>query len=695
MLSENPMSERDLHHQISILQQRIALLQHRAATAAVPPADVQAETFEELQTMLEELHAAEEKLAVMYQVVEAERQRYQELFDFAPDGYLVTDAAGTIREANRAAATMLAVSQTRLRGKPLVAFVPQEERRAFRTRLGQLLQRRDVQEWEMRLQPRQGEAFYAAVTVAEGYDRQRKTLGLRWLLRNISIRKALNASIERLQTQLATEQQRSHSLVQYLPEGVALLAPDWRLIRANPVAHRYLAALTVTTVDESITTLGGQPLERLCMPRLDGLPHEVVVDYPRRMFEIQANRIPAGSEEGCWVLVIKDVTAERDVQQHTAQHERLAAVGRLAAGMAHDFNNLLTVVMGYAELMQERADLPESVQNDLSIIVDQGRRGAHLVRQILGFSQQARNQPWPLDLLSILQEISNVLECTLSESIRIVLESAPGEYMINADVGQFQQLLTNLALNARDAMPTGGELRFHLSHLILAPDEAPPSPAMPPGRWVVLAVSDTGRGMPPEVLHHIFEPFFTTKEKERGAGLGLAQVYGIVQQHQGYITVQSQPGHGTTFTLYLPAMVRPTDAEGEAASQDMPQGQGETVLLVEDTPQVLTLLRLMLERLHYRVLTATDGQEALRVYERHGDAIALVIADLVMPKVGGVALFQALRKRTPGVKVVILTGYLLPKEVHMLRAQGIMEVLPKPPECAVLAQVIHQALAEK
>jgi PAS domain S-box-containing protein len=689
------MREHDLQHQISLLQQRIALLQQRAATDSAPPADVQAETFEELQTMLEELHMAEEELAVMYQVAEAERQRYQELFDFAPDGYVVTDAAGTIREANRAAATMLAVPQTRLRGKPLVAFVPQEERRAFRTRLAQLLQRRDVQEWEVRLQPRQGEPFYAAVTVAEGYDRQKKMPGVRWLLRDISVRKTLDASIERLQTQLATEQQRSHSLVQYLPEGVVLLAPDWHLIRANPVARQYLAALTVTTVDESITTLGGQPLERFCMPRPDGLPHEVVVGWPRRTFEIQVNRIPAGSEEGCWVFVIKDVTAERDVQQHTAQHERLAAVGRLAAGMAHDFNNLLTVVMGYAEIMQERADLPESVQNDLSIIVEQGRRGAHLVRQILGFSHQPRNQPWPLDLWPILQEISTILERTLSASIRVVLESVPGEYMVNADVSQIQQLLTNLALNARDAMPTGGELRFHLSHLVLSPDAAPPSPAMPPGRWVVLAVSDTGRGMPPEVLHYVFEPFFTTKEKERGAGLGLAQVYGIVQQHQGYITVQSQPGQGTTFTLYLPAVVQPADAAEETASPDMPQGQGETVLLVEDTPQVLTLLRLMLERLHYRVLTATDGQEALRVYERHGDTIALVIADLVMPKVGGVALFQALRKRTPGVKVIILTGYLLQKEVPMLQAQGITAVLPKPPACAVLAQAMHQALAEK
>ena len=685
----------DLERQIQALQQRLVVLQRHMAEGATLGTEVETAAVEELQTTLEELRVADEDLAVAHQVAEAERQRYQALFDFAPDGYLVTDAVGAIRQANRAAAAMLAVPQMRLCGKPLVVFVPQEERRAFRTRLIQLQQRRCLQEWEVCLQPRQGEPFHAAITVAGGYDRQGKMVDVRWWLRDISVRQGLSAFIERLQAQLAAEQQRSHSLVQYLPEGVVLLAPDWRLIRANPVAHRYLAALTVTTMDESITTMGGQPLERFCTPRPDGLPHEVVVEYPRRMFEIQAVRIPAGSEEGCWVLVIKDVTAERDAQQHTAQHERLAAVGRLAAGIAHDFNNLLTVVIGYAEFMQERADLPKSVQNDLGIIVEQGRRGAHLVRQILGFGHQSRHQPTPFDLFPMLQEIGTILQHTLSESMHIVLDSVPGEYLIDADVGQFQQLLTNLALNARDAMPAGGELRFHLSHLILPPGEAPPSPAMPPGRWVVLAVSDTGKGMPPEVLHHIFEPFFTTKEKGHGAGLGLAQVYGIMQQHQGYITVQSQPGRGTTFTLYLPALMQPVDAEGGAISADMPQGQGETVLLVEDTPQVLMLLRLMLERLCYRVLTATDGQEALRVYERHGNAIALVIADLVMPKVGGVSLFQALRKRAPGIKVVILTGYLLQEEAHMLQAQGIIAVLPKPPACAILAQVLHQALAEK
>ena len=196
--------------------------------------------------------------------------------------------------------------------------------------------------------------------------------------------------------------------------------------------------------------------------------------------------------------------------------------------------------------------------------------GAQLVRQILGFSHQPSMQPWPLDLLLIVQEISQILAHTLSDSIHVVLESAPGEYLINADVGQFQQLLTNLALNARDdARGWRVTLSPVASHPL--PWRGTTWPRHAPGRWVVLAVSDTGRGMPPEVLHHIFDPF--SPKRRRGAGLGLAQVHGIVQQHQGYITVQSQPGHGTTFTLYLPALVRSADTEGGTTAQDIPQGK--------------------------------------------------------------------------------------------------------------------------
>jgi signal transduction histidine kinase/FixJ family two-component response regulator len=511
-----------------------------------------------------------------------------------------------------------------------------------------------VQDWEVRLQPRRGTPFHATITAAAVRDPQGKLVGLRWLLRDISIRKALSESIERLHARLVVEQQRLQSLVQHLPEGVALLDTDRRLVLANPAALSYLAVLTEAAVGERVSALGEQPVEQFSTPRPEGLPHEVLLaGPPRRVFEIQTNPITEGPEGG-WVLLIRDVTAERAVQQQIEQQGRLAAVGQLAAGIAHDFNNLLTVVIGYADLLKVHADLPESVTDNLDIIAQQGRRGAHLVRQILDFSRQSLVQPHPLDLLPVLKETCKLLQRTLPESIHVVLESVPGDYLINADGVQIQQLLTNLAVNAHQAMPDGGKLRFHLSQFTLSPGKPRPCPDMPTGRWAVLAVLDTGRGMPSEVLRHIFEPFFTTKEIGQGAG--------------------------------------PAEAAGDAAPQAIPRGQGETLLLVEDEPQVMELLRTMLERLHYRVLTAPNGQEALTVYEHHSDAIALVLTDLIMPDIGGLALFHTLRQRDPGAKVIVLTGYALGEETHDLLAQGIMDWLQKPPELPVLAQAVRRAL---
>jgi PAS domain S-box-containing protein len=693
------MRDADFDRTIEALQQQVSELQECKTTDSTKHAEVLPEAFEELQTTLEELQVTEEELRqqnealiAARQIVEAERQRYQELFDFAPDGYLVTDAAGNIQEVNRAAAVLLAVSQNLLIGKPLIIFVAEEERKRFHTQLLQLSGLERVQDWEVRLQPRRGTPFHATITAAAVRDPQGKLVGLRWLLRDISIRKALSESIERLHARLVVEQQRLQSLVQHLPEGVALLDTDRRLVLANPAALSYLAVLTEAAVGERVSALGEQPVEQFSTPRPEGLPHEVLLaGPPRRVFEIQTNPITEGPEGG-WVLLIRDVTAERAVQQQIEQQGRLAAVGQLAAGIAHDFNNLLTVVIGYADLLKVHADLPESVTDNLDIIAQQGRRGAHLVRQILDFSRQSLVQPHPLDLLPVLKETCKLLQRTLPESIHVVLESVPGDYLINADGVQIQQLLTNLAVNAHQAMPDGGKLRFHLSQFTLSPGKPRPCPDMPTGRWAVLAVLDTGRGMPSEVLRHIFEPFFTTKEIGQGAGLGLAQVYGIVKQHHGHITVQSQSEHGTTFTLYLPTLAAPAEAAGDAAPQAIPRGQGETLLLVEDEPQVMELLRTMLERLHYRVLTAPNGQEALTVYEHHSDAIALVLTDLIMPDIGGLALFHTLRQRDPGAKVIVLTGYALGEETHDLLAQGIMDWLQKPPELPVLAQAVRRAL---
>jgi PAS domain S-box-containing protein len=251
----------------------------------------------------------------------------------------------------------------------------------------------------------------------------------------------------------------------------------------------------------------------------------------------------------------------RATQQQALQQERMAAVGQLAAGIAHDFNNLLTSIIGYAELLRLDPAMSEPAQADLARIVQQGQRGAHLIRQVLDFSRKSTYRPQPLDLVRFLTESARLVQKLIPEQIMLHLEIEPVELPVKGDFGQLQQMLTNLVNNAREAMPHGGELHLRLALLGLSVNEPPPYPELPPGSWAVLSVADTGRGISLGALPHIFEPFFTTKETGQGAGLGLAQVYGIVKQHGGYIDVSSRAGQGTTFTIYLPCQTRLLELE--------------------------------------------------------------------------------------------------------------------------------------
>ena len=289
-----------------------------------------------------------------------------------------------------------------------------------------------------------------------------------------------------------------------------------------------------------------------------------------------------------------------------------------------------------------------------------------------------------------MKEQIKLLEQVLPENIRIVSEMGAGEYIVNASLTQLQQVVANLAVNARDAMPEGGELRIGFSRLRVDPDERPPLVGMEPGDWVVWTVSDTGAGMPPDVQKHIFEPFFTTKPRGEGTGLGLAQVYGIVKQHGGEIHVKSQKGKGTTFTIYLPELAR-APVRVEEAGGEIPTGNGETVLVVEDEADVRGMARRLLEELNYRVLVASDGQEALVVYAERRDEISLVLSDMMMPEMGGVQLFRALKEQNPEVRVVIMTGYPL-DGAELQMQQELAGVLEKPFELERVARVVGDAL---
>ncbi len=386
----------------------------------------------------------------------------------------------------------------------------------------------------------------------------------------------------------------------------------------------------------------------------------------------------------------------KETQEKIVQQERLAAVGQLTAGIAHDFNNILTSILGFAELLRISPDMPLSAQADLAHIITSGRRAADLVRQMLDFSRKSIRRPEQLDLLPFVNEVSKFLTRVIPENIEFNLEIQPGVYQLEADPTQIQRMLTNLTLNARDAMPNGGTLQVFLAQGEVQGEViCVECNQVIKGMWIRITVKDTGLGIPSEVLPHIFEPFFTTKAVGEGTGLGLAQVLGIVQQHAGHLTVESRVAEGATFTIYLRPSSLPQPLAKLAERTPLQSGQGQTILLVEDEPAVLAAIKHTLEYLGYQTLTALNGREALDVYAVYKDKIALVLSDMVMPDMDGVTLFHSLKAQNPEIKLVMMSGYPFEEKGVKLLEQGVVNWFQKPISLEGLSQIINQAMAEK
>ena len=389
----------------------------------------------------------------------------------------------------------------------------------------------------------------------------------------------------------------------------------------------------------------------------------------------------------------RDITDRRKLEAQLLQAQKMDAIGQLAGGVAHDFNNLLMVISSYAELALDSLTPSHSLHNNILEILHAARRAADLTRQLLAFSRKQNQCLRHLDLNEVLQELGRMLPRLIGEDIQLALVSGQELGKVRADAVQMEQVIINLAVNARDAMPHGGKLSIETSNIQLEDEYVHNHPIVPPGEYVLLTVTDSGQGIPREHLPHIFEPFFTTKEAGKGTGLGLATVYGIVKQSAGFIWVYSEPGLGTTFKIYLPRVADKKRKTSTPVHTQSYQRGYETVLYVEDEEAVRQPACTFLTRCGYKVLQAANGEDAIRIAQAHEGQIQLMITDVVMPGMSGSRLAEHLCQLRPQIKVLYVSGYANPT----LLQHGVDDVqavfLQKPFTLKTLAWKVRQVLS--
>jgi two-component system, cell cycle sensor histidine kinase and response regulator CckA len=392
------------------------------------------------------------------------------------------------------------------------------------------------------------------------------------------------------------------------------------------------------------------------------------------------------------VSVLRDITQYKQLEAQFLQAQKMEAIGVLAGGVAHDFNNLLNVINGYSELILDDLAEDDRIRKDLMQIKDAGKRAADLTSQLLAFGRKQILQPEILNINNVIVQMSSMLRRLIGEDIQLISVADPNLRLVNADPGQIQQIIMNLAINARDAMPRGGKLTIETANVDLDEDYVVHHPAIKAGPHIMLAITDNGMGMDAATQSHLFEPFFTTKQKGKGTGLGLSTVYGIVKQSSGSIWVYSEPGRGTTFKIYFPEAILAESSHIEGSRTELKAGGSETILVVEDEPSVRALAVRVLRDRGYNVLEAPDGSEALNIAREFKGEIHLILTDVIMPGISGNVLVARMEHIRPGIKALYVSGYTDNAIVHHGILDSNVTFLQKPFTADGLAGKVREVL---
>lgn len=620
-------------------------------------------------------------------------QKYRAVLESSPDPIVVYDSDGRVVYVNPAFVTVFGWTLPDILGKH-IDFVPDEEIPRSRDTLERLYAGQFVSSFDTRRGTKDGRILDIHISAALLRDPDGVPSGNVVTLRDITERKAAEKALRQ-------SEESKRLLLEGSPIGIGMIQ-DGKYVYVNRALSEMMG------FDNSQDLVGRSPLDFIApedrdlvrqrgKARVQNMPVPPIYQVRGlkkngELFDVSIR--PCRSDymgRPALLTFVWDVTEENRLRAQLLQAHKMEAVGTLAGGIAHDFNNLLQVIIGYSHVLLGKLH-PGSVEhNSVAKIASAARGGAELIRQLMAFSRRASIKPEPLDLNLRIHDVSDILRRTIPRMIEIRLELDDNLPLILADPIQIEQIMMNLAFNARDAMNEGGVLTIQTGAVSLDSEFCGEHVGAQEGHYVMLSVEDTGHGIKREILDRIFEPFFTTKEVGKGTGLGLSMVYGIVKQNNGYISCSSQEGLGTTFRIYFPVLEGHIEQPVLSEASVSP-GKGETLLIVDDEVSLLELTSEFLKDRGFVVLTARNGREALEIYQRFANEVRLVVLDLVMPEMGGHQCIPKLRTINPDVKILVVTGQTSESTISNALALGAIDFLAKPYDMTELLRKIGELI---
>ncbi len=647
-----------------------------------------------LQALADQCSGALERIQAVEDLRHSQR-RFRELFENSPDAIFVEDLQGNVLDVNRNACQLHGATREQLIGKNAVEeLVPPAHREAARVDFQRLAtgQISWIESESLRGDGRMVPVEIRVVRVE--FDGEPALL---FHVRDITERRAAETALRSSETLFRSVWENSVDGMRLTDQNGIIVAVNEAFCRLTGLPHQQLEGRPFTIVYSTITDweqLLQTHRENFQSGNLKGkhVREFVLHDGRSVVLEIADSFVESGGEPRLLLTLFRDITSQKKLEEQLRQSQKMEAIGQLAGGIAHDFNNILTIVLGHATLLTLQ-NLDAKSHNSAQQIKKASERAAGLTRQLLAFGRKQIAAPRPLDFNQLVGNMAEMLGRVLGEDITLQINFSGEPAIVEADVSMMEQILLNLSVNSRDAMPRGGQLTIRVSTCEINRQYASQVLDARPGKFICLAHMDTGVGIPPDNLVRIFEPFFTTKELGKGTGLGLATVFGIVKQHQGWIEVESQLGYGTTFKIFLP-LAGPAAVQAEAEeTQFRRHGGTETILVVEDERELRDLVSRVLRNDGYRVFEAVDGPSALKIWEEYKDQIDLLFTDVVMPGgINGRELAEKIWAERPAFKVIFSSGYGADTLGKDFKLDPRFNYLQKPYEPGRLAKIIRRCL---